>query len=269
MSSVMTALHVPISDVHAWCDSTIVLSWLDGNPKRFKTYVGNRLSTILSYLPPSTWHHVPTQDNPADCASRGLSPSELVTHSLWWDGPPWLREEPVAMPHQPLPLPGDVKVSCNAIVSFPPTWIENNFSSYHKLLLVTSWCLRFVTNGKAAINNQSKLLSSTITTVEIQSTEQQLFRLAQQQTIPAELIRLNQHQLVGSSSPIKALSPFLDKHGLIRVGGRLANAHLTNSQMHPVILSAKSWVTCLLNICLWAIVAPLSFCQLQVQNSLY
>ena len=153
------------------------------------------------------------------------------------------------MPHQPLPLPGDVpelKVSCNAIVLFPPTWIENNFSSYHKLLLVTSWCLRFVTNGKAAINNRPKLLSSTITTVEIQSTEQQLFRLAQQQAFPAELIRLNQHQLVGSSSPIKALSPFLDKHGLIRVGGRLANAHLTNSQMHPVILSAKSRVTCLL-----------------------
>ena len=80
MSSVMTALQVPIGNVHSWCDITIVLSWLDGRPKRFKAYVGNRLTTILSHFPSSTWHHLPMQDNPADCASRGLSPPELVMY---------------------------------------------------------------------------------------------------------------------------------------------------------------------------------------------
>ena len=59
LASVKKALNVPLSDVHALCDSTIVLSWLDGSPKRFKTFVGNRLSTILDELPPSTWHLVP------------------------------------------------------------------------------------------------------------------------------------------------------------------------------------------------------------------
>ena len=82
LASVRKALKVPLSDVHAWCDSTIVLSWLDGSPKRFKTFVGNRLSTILSDIPSSTWHHVPTLENPADCASRGLSPSEFLEHTL-------------------------------------------------------------------------------------------------------------------------------------------------------------------------------------------
>ena len=28
--------------------------------------------------------------NPADCASRGLLPSQLMVHELWWDGPPWV-----------------------------------------------------------------------------------------------------------------------------------------------------------------------------------
>lgn len=28
--------------------------------------------------------------NPADCASRGLLPSELLTHDLWWNEPSWL-----------------------------------------------------------------------------------------------------------------------------------------------------------------------------------
>ena len=41
LANVQRALSLPASSVHAWSDSTIVLSWLDGQPKRFKTYVGN------------------------------------------------------------------------------------------------------------------------------------------------------------------------------------------------------------------------------------
>ena len=65
-------LQIPIEDVHAWTDRTIVVSWLDGNPRRFKTYVGNRISFILDRIPPSHWNHVPGEENPADCASRGF-----------------------------------------------------------------------------------------------------------------------------------------------------------------------------------------------------
>ncbi len=32
-------LDIPLSLIHAWTDSTIV--WLDGSPRRYKTYVGN------------------------------------------------------------------------------------------------------------------------------------------------------------------------------------------------------------------------------------
>ena len=38
-------LDVPLSNVYAWTDSTIELNWLDGSPRRFKTYVGNWIST--------------------------------------------------------------------------------------------------------------------------------------------------------------------------------------------------------------------------------
>ncbi|XP_011858727.1 PREDICTED: uncharacterized protein LOC105556251, partial [Vollenhovia emeryi] len=39
------------------------------------------------------WRHVPTEDNPADCASRGMLGNEILEHSLWWHGPSWLHFE--------------------------------------------------------------------------------------------------------------------------------------------------------------------------------
>jgi hypothetical protein len=38
---------LPLKDIFAWTDSTIVLNWLVGSPRRFKTYVGNRVSSIM------------------------------------------------------------------------------------------------------------------------------------------------------------------------------------------------------------------------------
>ena len=38
--------------------------------------------------------------NPADCASRGLFPSELIVHDLWWEGPDWLKLPSVCWPNQ-------------------------------------------------------------------------------------------------------------------------------------------------------------------------
>ena len=65
----------------------VVLGWLSGNPHQFKTFVGNRVSNVMELVPPERWHHVSVEENPADSASRGLFPSELLRHELWWNGP--------------------------------------------------------------------------------------------------------------------------------------------------------------------------------------
>ena len=56
-------------------------------------YVGNRGTRIAESIPPNRWNHVSGIDNPADCASRGLFPTELLSHDLWWDGPSWLKSD--------------------------------------------------------------------------------------------------------------------------------------------------------------------------------
>ncbi len=53
--------------------------WIQGNPRRFNVYVGNRVSQIVNLIPPDHWNHVVSADNPADYASRGLYPSEIFT----------------------------------------------------------------------------------------------------------------------------------------------------------------------------------------------
>ena len=97
---VKEALGVPLKSVHAWTDSTIVLNWLSGNSRRFKTYVGNSVSHIVDLIPPDRWNHVNGSSNPADCASRGVLPSQLIDHSLWWTGPDWLCQDPRYWPQQ-------------------------------------------------------------------------------------------------------------------------------------------------------------------------
>ena len=97
---IRNVLDVPLSSIHAWTDSTLVLNWLDGSPKRFKMYVGYRISAILDLIPPDKWRHVNGLENPADCASRGIYPTELLDYMLWWNGPDWLRHSCTEWPKQ-------------------------------------------------------------------------------------------------------------------------------------------------------------------------
>ena len=82
-------MQIVASEGHGWSDSTIVLCWLSQEPKYWSTFVANRVSELQENSD-VVWTHVPTEDNPADPASRGLDTSLLQKCSLWWKGPEWL-----------------------------------------------------------------------------------------------------------------------------------------------------------------------------------
>ena len=56
----------PITDVHVWIDSTVVLHLVNGGGS-YKQLVENLICKINSH-PENTWRHVPTETNPADLA---------------------------------------------------------------------------------------------------------------------------------------------------------------------------------------------------------
>ncbi|KAK6747885.1 hypothetical protein RB195_000843 [Necator americanus] len=85
---------INIKGVYVFSDSEIVLSWLKIKPeKEVGQFVSNRLIEIRNITNHMTeqgcfvrFGYVSSQDNPADCATRGLNKDELVLH-FWWTGP--------------------------------------------------------------------------------------------------------------------------------------------------------------------------------------
>ncbi len=69
-------------------------------------------SGILSTI---CWRHVSSKQNPADLLTRGVSPHALQHSTLWFLGPPWLKQ-PVSMWAKPFV---DAEVAENGKVDSP------------------------------------------------------------------------------------------------------------------------------------------------------
>ena len=257
LSSVKSALDIPDRDIYAWTDSSIILAWLDGHPRDFKPFVSNRVLSILQVTSPDTWRHVPTSQNPADCASRGLMPKDLLHHQLWWKGPDRLLEDPIKIPKQPPRKPvitPEHRIPCHVVQAIPPPLLESRYSNYHQLLKITAWILRFFHKLKHSYVSDPGVSNTHLSVKEVQRAEQRLVLLSQLRCFSTEKHSLQLDQPVTNNSKLLSLTPFLDKEQLIRVGGRLKNSCLSMSQSHPLILSSKDIFTKLMfnssHICL-------------------
>ena len=98
LPKIASILQVEEANTYYWIDSQIVLAWIQKDPQQLKTFVQNRVSAIQSATHKSRWNYVRTHQNPADHASRGLSPRQTVQNNLWWKGPPWLMSPPHLWP---------------------------------------------------------------------------------------------------------------------------------------------------------------------------
>ena len=53
LEHIKVVYQVLVDRIYAWTDSMIVSNWLTGFSRRFKTFVGNRVSTIIDTFPPT------------------------------------------------------------------------------------------------------------------------------------------------------------------------------------------------------------------------
>ena len=89
-----------------WTDATVVLCYLHNKATRFQTFVANRLKILYAVTSIEQWRYVPTNLNPADIASRGLSPERVNAADLWFNGPQFLLCDESKWPKQSDSLEG-------------------------------------------------------------------------------------------------------------------------------------------------------------------
>ena len=155
----------PTPKVFAWSDSTVTIAWLRDYQRKWKTFVANRVAKIQEIIPAGSWKHVPTEDNPADCASRGLAAADLLDHKLCWNGPEWLRQPENAWPSLDiLSLAGEetekeVKVQSENVTMISSKLdnatllMINRHSSIHKVKRMFTYVQRFISSIKRRIQS--------------------------------------------------------------------------------------------------------------------
>nr|CAI5851371.1 unnamed protein product [Callosobruchus analis] len=227
---------IVVSDIFAFSDSSTVLQWLNCLDLK-DIFVANRVYQIKENLPMVQWRHIEGTENPADCLSRGLTPSQLVNHALWKSGPVWLKSSSDQWPGK---------------ITFSQTSIEPNIecaftslqgekhpllelfvrrSSWSNIINITVWVLRFLKILPAG----NRILVSDIVVAEFS-----IIRLVQLEHFGVDIQRIESGK--ECSPKLMKLRPFL-KNGLLRVGGRLGNSNLEFRSKHPLILPAKDMFT--------------------------
>lgn len=252
LCEVAEVLEVPKNHIHAWTDSQVVLAWLSSHPSKWKTFIANRVSDILTATDRNQWSHVSSKDNPADCASRGIQPSKPSEIKLWKNGPSWLAEKTINYSPLKCSLETDLEERVMKNIVCTTTNVQEDgllkrFSSFQKLLRVVSYCRRFIKITLARSKKQLSInLPAWITTEELQQSAEIFIKKTQEMYYCEELRCLSKNIQLEKKSKIRNLNPFMDKNGLLRVGSRLQEAQLTYDRKNPILIPYKSSLTDLL-----------------------
>lgn len=239
---VKTLLHVKnsidrkIDNIFCFSDSKNVLAWIAKVPSSWTVFIANRVSYIQTTLTEARWGYVRSEENPADLNSRGISAEDLQKSNLWWHGPEFLTgsvEFPLLNE-----FTTDLGKRKSQIIHHAKTeWNFDWFFKYSKwsrLIRIAGYVFRFINQIKKI--NLSKSLA--LSFEEIQNAKFFVIQQLQNHYFSSEIRLLQKEKSLPNSSRLSPLSPFLDQSGILRLGGRLQNSILPESQKHPIILES-------------------------------
>ena len=280
----MLKSELDIEDIkcYYYTDSEILIGYINNDARRFNVYVGNRVQHIRDRSSPGDWFHVPGKENPADEASRGLTAKELLENDRWFTGPKFLWQQDLSLQQsQPVYtlLPSDVEVrkdSASTLTSKiseakirldSPGILEpdrfNHFSSFNRLKRCIVRIQRAIERTRPNKQLNWRPQEGPPLVAELSKAEDVILRSLQHHHFQSEIKILRKldgnddhfqdsqnarkrNNTVKSISNLHKLDPFLDKEGLLRVGGRLKNSVSPYTIKHPLIMPKSSHVTVLL-----------------------
>ncbi|XP_011860345.1 PREDICTED: uncharacterized protein LOC105557654 [Vollenhovia emeryi] len=244
LSFVKLTLNLSTVPLYCWSDSTITLAWIKKHPSQWKPFVANRVADIQNRLPDAIWGYVNTKQNPADCASRGVSTASLKDHHLWWHAPSWLELDNSFWPEQPFSEEIQIdkerrSVKTMVVRSDQSEWkLPDETPSWPRLLKITAYCILFC--SKLSRYKRFPTLAQNdceySLTIAVQLARSFWISSVQLAQFSDEISAIKSGSPLPRSSKLKSLNPFVDDDGLLRVGGRLEHSPFSFEEKHPVIL---------------------------------
>lgn len=156
---VKSALHLPDNvRLACWTDSKVALSWIRGDPFKWKMFVANRVTEIQALTSPSFWYHCSGKDNPADLMTRGVLADQLITSDMWLRGPTWLsnssclhfgsNDDKILSSTLPSEDCKEEGVAMTVNEGTTPVFEFNRWSDFTKVMNIIAWVRRFIHNCK-------------------------------------------------------------------------------------------------------------------------
>lgn len=267
-------LQLPLSDSKFWTDSTAVLKYTANENIRFKTFVANRVATILQASRVEQWSFINSRLNPADYASRGQRVNAFMRNKVWISGPAFLRKPEREWPDKPdhveelTVADPEVKkgILVNATTVQESTDAMQQLTEYYSSWIRLKKAVAWLTRVKGILLNLSKKRKETdelykdqeqvnkeitrykkslkqtyLTLDDLQHAELDIIRHCQQRKFQEEMSALQRKEPIKKNSRILRLNPQLQE-GIIRVGGRLSRASMPAEAKHPMLLPKGHYV---------------------------
>lgn len=241
--------------VQFYTDSKVVLGYIRNETKRFFIYVEHRVDRIRRCSNPSDWNYVCSKLNPADEGTRSVT-ADNIQESLWLNGPTHLlcdvsddRDDvdyPLVGPEKDC----EVRTLKTDVAKEPQGQTLHSsrfeyFATWHRLVRAIANAKHLAARWKKTCTSQH--LCNTATDPDaFKRSEQFVVKVVQNESFHREIEALASGKHIPRNSSILRLDPYLDDNGVLRVGGRLKNSNLPQTEKNPLILPKKHHISTLI-----------------------
>lgn len=252
---------IKIDLVVYYTDSMNVLYWIRTEHKMWSVFVACRIKEVNSLSNFADWKFVRTDSNPADVATRGLMPSEILDHKLFFHGPEFLisgrTESEIDASHPPTECLRERKKVVQLVVpvikGIRSVIKMEEFSSLQKLLARTVIILRFVYGFARTYLKDKGDRFADLSIPEFYAVARQKWIRSVQSDSYHQEIRFCSNNIAEipsgmkiPTSVLRSLNLFLDPQGILRTRTRLQEAMIDDSVKYPILLPKDSHFTKLL-----------------------
>ena len=228
-----------------WTDSQVSLGYIKNETKKFKIFVSKK----------DQWKYIPTNQNPADLASRGIEADSADKAHFWNYGPdfPWTDESKwnkydidCHMQEHNAEVKS-MKVNDATIQSSILESLEG-IGSWTKLRRVVTLIILFKNKWLKSMKRNPEDTDAGIKfNVDLlNQAENIILKLHQKQCFLEEISALSKtvesKSFANKSSSIYSLDPLLNDNRLLCVRGRLKRSPLNELCIHPALLPKEGYV---------------------------